>query len=55
VCIDLSDVVRLGNYLDGLIDVSYGCLECAGDVDQDGDIDEDDYNRLYDMVAGVGP
>jgi hypothetical protein len=47
--------VLLGNYLDGLVDISQLCLECAGDVDNDGDIDEGDYNHLYDMIAGVGP
>ena len=27
----------------------------VGTADSDGDIDEDDYNLLYDNVAGVGP
>jgi hypothetical protein len=53
--LDLVDVVLLGNYLDGLIDANHLCLDCAGDVDQDGDIDEDDYDLLYDIAAGIKP
>jgi hypothetical protein len=47
--------VLLGNYLDGLLELSDDCAKGAGDMDQDGDIDEDDYNLLFDMVAGVEP
>ena len=53
--IDLVDVVLLGNYIDGLIDLTGTCGGGQADVDSDGDIDEDDYNLLYDVIAGVGP
>ena len=49
--IDLADVVLLGNFLDGLVDESTTCLECAGDVDIDGDVDESDYSQLYDLIS----
>ena len=53
--LDLSDVVMLGNALDGFFELSGTCGEGAGDIDSDGDIDQDDYDLLYDTVAGVGP
>jgi hypothetical protein len=52
--IDLADVVRLGNIIDGSFDPTGTGGEFAGDCDGDGDIDEDDYNLLYDVVSGVG-
>ena len=45
----------VGNYLDGLIDLTGTCGGGQADVDQDGDIDENDYNLLYDVGVGVGP
>jgi hypothetical protein len=53
--VDLTDVVSLGNHIDGLIDLTGTCSEGKVDIDSDGDIDEDDYNLLYDTVADVGP
>lgn len=53
--LNLVDVVLLGNYIDGLIDLTGICGGGQADVDSDGDVDEDDYNLLYDVVAGVGP
>jgi len=53
--LDLSEVVLLGNVIDGLIDLTGTCGEGKGDMDSDSDIDEDDYNLLYDIVAGAGP
>ena len=53
--IDLQDLVTLGNIIDSLIDPSGtgGCY--TADVDADNDYDEDDYELLYDVVAGVQP
>jgi PKD repeat protein len=53
--VDLTDVVALGNILDGLVAPTETCVECAGDVNGNGLIDQGDYEMLYDMVAGVGP
>jgi len=52
-CTDLADVVTLGNMLDHLIGPT-SCSDCTGDVDIDGDVDEDDFNQLYDAIAGTG-
>jgi len=30
-------------------------VSSGGQADVDSDVDEDDYNLLYDIVAGVGP
>jgi len=54
-CVDLSDVVLLGNYLDGLAGTTVNCLEAAGDLNGNGSIDSEDYEILYDTVAGAGP
>lgn len=51
--VSFSDVVLLGNYIDGLIDLTGTCGGGQADVDEDGDIDEDDYNALYDAVSGT--
>jgi len=47
--------VTLGNIVDGLIDPAGtgGCY--TADVDADNDYDEDDYELLYDVLAGVQP
>jgi hypothetical protein len=37
--------------LDGLIDSVGQCSDASGDIDNDGDVDEDDYNMLFDLVA----
>ncbi len=50
-----ADVVLLGNFLDGLIDLTGTCGGGQADADGDSDIDEDDYILLYNVVAGVGP
>lgn len=52
--VDLADVVLLGNIVDGLFDPTGTGGEFGGDTHGDGDIDEDDYTNLYDVVSGVG-
>lgn len=51
--IDLKDVVILGNFLDGHIDLTDICGAAEADFDRDGDIDEEDYVLLYDHVAYI--
>lgn len=51
--IDLTDVVILGNYLDGRIALTDICGAAEADFDRDGDIDEEDYVLLYDHVAYI--
>lgn len=53
-CNDLADVVLLGNIVDGVVAAS-GAAIYTSDADGDNDIDNDDYNLLYDVVAGVQP
>ena len=53
--VDLCDLVYLGNILDSLATVIATCTELTADVDGDGDLSENDYSDLYDIVAGVGP
>jgi len=53
--ITLSDVVLLGNVIDGLIDLTGTCGGGQADVDEDGDIDDDDYNTLFDIISSIGP
>jgi hypothetical protein len=55
VCLDISDVVMLGNILDGLLDLSGTCGGAAADFDGDNDVDEHDYQGLFDAVAGSAP
>lgn len=53
-CIDLQDVVALGNIVDGLLPASGASIYTA-DADGDNDHDDADYNLLYDVVSGVQP
>jgi hypothetical protein len=53
-CIDLQDVVALGNIVDGLLTPSPAAVYTA-DADGDNDWDSADYNLLYDVVSGVQP
>jgi len=48
---DLADVVLLGNVIDGLIDLTGTCGEDKGDVNMDGNLDEDDYEMSFDLVT----
>jgi len=48
--LDLADVVFLGNYLDGLVTFTPPCVGCA-DLDDNGEIDENDYFSLFDLLA----
>jgi hypothetical protein len=54
-CVDLQDVVALGNIVDGLLDPTGTAGVYAGDVDGDNDWDAADYDLLYDVVSGVQP
>jgi hypothetical protein len=54
-CVDLQDVVKLGNIVDGLLDPDGTAAEYTADTDGDNDYDDDDYNLLYDVVSGVQP
>lgn len=54
-CVDLADLVMLGNALDGLFAPGLACVECAGDMNGNGSLDESDYDLLYDLVAGAAP
>jgi hypothetical protein len=53
-CNDLADVVLLGNIVDGVVAAS-GAAIYTSDADGDNDIDNADYDLLYDVVAGVQP
>jgi hypothetical protein len=53
--VDLSDLVLLGNILDGFTGPDGTCVHCGGDVNLNGIIEQGDYVRLFDMVAGVEP
>lgn len=53
-CVDLQDVVALGNIVDGLLPASGAAIYTA-DADGDNDHDNADYNLLYDVVSGVQP
>jgi hypothetical protein len=53
--VDLQDVVALGNIVDGLLDPAGTGGVYTADCDGDNDWDNDDYNLLYDVVAGVQP
>jgi len=53
--LDLADVILIGNVLDGITDLTGTCGEGKADIDGDGDVDEDDYNALFDLMAGMGP
>ena len=53
--VDLADVVALGNIVDGLLDPAGTGGVYTADCDGDNDWDNDDYNLLYDVVAGVQP
>ena len=52
--VDLSDIVALGNALDGLTSLTGTCAADAADLDGDSDTDEDDYNLLFDEITGMG-
>lgn len=54
-CIDLQDVVALGNIVDGLLDPTGTAGVYAADTDGDNDWDDADYDLLYDVVSGVQP
>jgi len=53
-CVDLQDVVALGNIVDLLLTPAGASIYTA-DTDGDNDWDDDDYNLLYDVVSGVQP
>jgi hypothetical protein len=53
-CIDLQDVVALGNIVDGLLTPAGAAIYTA-DADGDNDHDGADYDLLYDVVSGVQP
>lgn len=53
-CIDLQDVVALGNIVDGIL-APAGASNYTADTDGDNDHDAADYNLLYDVVSGVQP
>jgi hypothetical protein len=53
-CVDLQDVVALGNIVDGLL-VPTGAGIYTADVDGNNTYDNADYNLLYDVVSGVQP
>lgn len=52
-CVDLQDVVALGNIVDGLLDPTGSAAVYTGDTDGDNDWDNADYDLLYDVVSGV--
>jgi hypothetical protein len=54
-CVDLQDVVALGNIVDGLLDPTGTAGVYTGDTDGDNDHDQADYDLLYDVVSGVQP
>jgi len=54
-CVDLQDVVALGNIVDGLTNPANTAAEYTADVNGDNTYTEADYNLLYDVVAGVQP
>lgn len=49
-CVNLVDLTMLGNALDGLLDLSGSCGEFNLDMDDDGDLDELDYQGLMDTL-----
>jgi hypothetical protein len=51
--IDLTDMILLGNILDGLFDPAGTGGVYSADVDADNDWDEADYDLLWDVVTGV--
>jgi hypothetical protein len=53
-CVDLQDVVALGNIVDGLL-APAGASIYTADTDGDNDHDNADYDLLYDVVSGVQP
>jgi hypothetical protein len=54
--VDLTDVVFLGNVIDGLVDSTGACFECAGDTDGDGLVaTQADYVSLYNSVSHLEP
>lgn len=54
-CVDLQDVVALGNIVDGILDPTGTAAVYTGDVNGDNAFSNADYNLLYDVVSGVQP
>jgi hypothetical protein len=54
-CVDLSDVVLLGNILDGLYDPTGTGGVYTADANGDNAWTQADYDLVYDVVAGVQP
>jgi len=54
-CVDLADVVLLGNILDGLYDPTGTGGVYTADADGDNAWTQADYDLVYDVVAGVQP
>jgi hypothetical protein len=54
-CIDLQDVVALGNIVDGILDPAGTAAVYTGDVNGDNAFSNADYDLLYDVVSGVQP
>lgn len=52
---DLADVVLVGNHVDGITVETNPCSVLAGDMNEDSVITGDDYDLLFDEVAGVAP
>lgn len=54
-CVDLQDVVALGNIVDGLLNPAGTAAVYTADVDGNNAWNNADYNLLYDVVSGVQP